>query len=188
MASSQQRIILAPLYNILASSLVQINNLNLLLSLCIEFKKKQEELLLHLTTNSKKRRIIRSRLMKMNRARKKRSCWFKVGRTDLWWQNLVSGITPKEFWKKNFRMDEHAFKELVLIVSPYISPNLTSPNSRAIHADKKVAITLYYLKDSGSLIMTANTFGVAICTTSSIIFEVCNAIEKYVAPEYLNLP
>ena len=44
---------------------------------------------------------------------------------------------------------------LVSELSPYVSPDPFSPNSRALSADKKVAITLYYLKDTGSLGATA---------------------------------
>nr|XP_004208727.2 putative nuclease HARBI1 [Hydra vulgaris] len=66
--------------------------------------------------------------------------------------------------------------------------SLLEPNIRAITPDKKVAITLYYLKDSGTLNMTANTFGIAVCTTSAVIFEVCNAIVKYIGPRFVNLP
>ena len=41
---------------------------------------------------------------------------------------------------------------------------------------KKLANTLYYLKDMGSLGMTANYFGVANCTVCKVIFEDCSAI------------
>ena len=34
-------------------------------------------------------------------------------------------------------------------------------------------MTLYYLKDQGSLRMTANSFGVAICTLSVVLRKVC---------------
>ena len=66
--------------------------------------------------------------------------------------------------------------------------NPLSPNYRALTAEKKLAITLYYLKDTGSLAMTANSFGIAICTASAVIFEVCKAISKYLGPKYLYLP
>ena len=32
--------------------------------------------------------------------RKKRAYWFKPGRTDLWWQNLLNGTALKEAWRK----------------------------------------------------------------------------------------
>ena len=45
----------------------------------------------------------------------------------------------------------------------YIPPNPASSNHRALNAEKKVAITLYYLKDTASIGMVVNSFGVAIC-------------------------
>ena len=106
----------------------------------------------------------------------------------MWWQNFVSGVTPDEFWKNNFRLDRHSFLELLNVIGPHISPDLTTPNKRALHADKKLAITLYFLKDTGSLNMTANTFGIQINTTSAVVFEVCVAIVEYLGPLYLHLP
>ena len=71
---------------------------------------------------------------------------------------------------------------------PYLSPNPTSPNYRAIPVEKRIALTLYYLKDTGSLGMTANSFCVAICTASEIIVEVCTAIAKVIGPKYNSIP
>ena len=73
---------------------------------------------------------------------------------------------------------EH-FHRLQSPISIYvISPNPSSPNYRAISAEKKLAMMLYFFKDTGSLGMTANTFGVAINTTSAVIAEVCEVITK----------
>ena len=55
-------------------------------------------------------------------------------------------------------------------------------------AEKKLAVTLYYLKDTGSLWMTANTFGLHQCTVSKTINEVCDVLNNEVGPEYLVLP
>ena len=41
-----------------------------------------------------------------------------------------------------------------------------------------MAITLYYLKDTGSLWMTANTFGVHQYAVSKTLSEVCKAITR----------
>ena len=70
---------------------------------------------------------------------------------------------------------------------PFISPG-TSQNYRALTLEKKIAETLYYLKDTGSIWMTANTFGIHQCTVSKMIVQVCNAISKYLSPEYITLP
>ena len=120
--------------------------------------------------------------------RKRRSVWYKKGRTDKWWENILMGILPEDEWKKNFRMSRETFEDLVQELSPWISPKPDSPNYRAILANKKVAITLYYLKDTGSLSMTANTFGIHISTVSKVIKEVCSAITYNLGPIYVQLP
>ena len=50
--------------------------------------------------------------------RKKRSCWHKPGRTDLWWENILNGLSLEESWRKNFRMSKDDFMELVTELRP----------------------------------------------------------------------
>ena len=64
-------------------------------------------------------------------------------------------------------MPKGDFEALVAELRPYISPNPLSPNHRALNAEKKVTITLYYLKDTSSIAMIANSFGVAVCSFCS---------------------
>ena len=52
-------------------------------------------------------------------------------------------------------------------------------------AEKKLAVTLYYLKDTGPLWMTANTFGLHQCTVSKTINEVRDVLNNEVGPEFL---
>ena len=56
-------------------------------------------------------------------------------------------------------MGKDAFHELVTMLDPYIGPK-TTPNYRKLSTSKKLAMVLYYLKDTESLWMTANAFGV----------------------------
>ena len=53
---------------------------------------------------------------------------------------------------------------------------------------KKLAITLYYLKDTGSLWMTANTFGVHQYTVSKTLPEVSQAVNYILGLKYLYVP
>ena len=92
-------------------------------------------------------------------------------------------IYPLEFWKRNLRLTRNQFFNLTNELQLYISPSLLSPNHCAVNTDKKLALTLYYLKDTGSLIITANNFGVAINTASSVIYEVCLAICQNLGPQ-----
>ena len=106
---------------------------------------------------------------------KARAYWKIPGRTDQWWINLSQGQLEDE-WQANLRMTRAVFMTLVEELRPFISPDLRSPNRTALTAEKKLALTLYYLKDMGSLSMTANSFGVARSTVSVIVCEVCKAI------------
>lgn len=51
-----------------------------------------------------------------------------------------------------------------------------------------MAATLYYHKDTGSLWMTANTFGIHQCTVTKIVTQVCHAINSVLGPTHLHLP
>ena len=62
--------------------------------------------------------------------------------------------------KKKLSINKIKKYELVDVLRPYISPRDPSPNFRALDADKKLAVCLYYLKYTGSIWMAANTFGI----------------------------
>jgi hypothetical protein len=90
--------------------------------------------------------------------------------------------------EKKFLSSNRAFMDFAEELQPCISRNPLSPNYRALSTEKKLAITLYYLKDTGSLAMTANTVGIAINTASVVIAEVCTAISKNLGPKYIHMP
>ena len=83
--------------------------------------------------------------------------------------------------RKFFCVSYEEFQNLVDEIRPSITPNLLTPNHRALSAEKMVAITLFYF-------MAANTFGVAFNTVSCVIFEVCSTITKHMETKYLHLP
>ena len=80
--------------------------------------------------------------------------------------------------KKNCRTTKKSFMKLLAKISPLISPKSSSPNYRLLSAEKKLAVTWYYLEDTESLWMTAKTFGLDQCTVSQTLIEVCDAINK----------
>ena len=141
--------------------------------------------LLACTTRNYSRR--RKRLSVEKGHRKQRELWRQDGRTESWWAKLQAGEMPAETWKKNFRMTRKEFEAITNELRPYISPDPLSPNHMALSAEKKLAMTLYFLKDTGSLSMAANTFGMALCTVSKHVLEVCHAISKYLGPRYIYL-
>ena len=120
-----------------------------------------------------KRKLLPKQIRRMQR--KDQSTWYKPCRTDLWWENIRKGISPKECWKQFFRMDRDLFYKLLNEIDAYIKPNLL-PNYRALSSETKLALTFYYLKDTGALSMTANSFGIALNTASVVIYEVCYTI------------
>ena len=131
----------------------------------------------------------RMKRLKVRRLRRKpRSTWVVKGRTDKWWENIVNGNAPDTVWKKNFRMNKQFFYDLVHKLHPVIGPKPNTPNYRYLTTEKKLAATLYYLKHTGSLWMTANTFGIHQCTVTKIITQVCHAINTVLGPTYLHLP
>ena len=69
--------------------------------------------------------------------RSQRSSWYKPGRTDQWWQNMINDITPAETWKKNFRMPKETFLQLAEMLRPLIAPKENSPNNRPVCVEKK---------------------------------------------------
>nr|XP_047141418.1 uncharacterized protein LOC124816319 [Hydra vulgaris] len=132
----------------------------------------------------RKKKLARQRLLN----RKSRSLWVEKGRTDLWWQNMIGPDVPETCWKRNFRMTKGCFLELAAIIDTVVSPQSNCPNYRFLTTHKKLAITIYYLKDTGSLWMTANVFGIHQCTVSKTVKVVCDAINNIVGPIYLHLP
>lgn len=140
-------------------------------------------------SSRRKSRIRKLRLLRARQIRrKKRSVWVVTGRTDQWWQNMIGENVPEWTWRKNFRMTRNSFNELADKLRPFIAPDPNTPNHRFLSTEKKLAITLYYLKDTGGLWMTANVFGIHQCTASKHIHSVCEAIKSKLGPEYLYLP
>ncbi len=110
-------------------------------------------------------------------------------RLHLWWQNILVGVSPVACWKKNFCLSRNDFFLLLNKIEPYLSPSPKSPNYRALDACTKLAITLYYyLKGTGSLSITANSFGIAVCTASAVIAQVCKTICRRNGPKYIHMP
>lgn len=89
--------------------------------------------------------------------------------------------------KKNFRIPKGDFEVLVAELRSYISPNPLFSNHRALNTEKKAVITLYYFKDTNSIGMIVNSFGVAICTVSVVIAEACEAVSTYMGPKFISL-
>ena len=79
---------------------------------------------------------------------------------------MFEGRTEESEWKKNFQMNRDVFIILVDEVKPFLEPSHGPRGDGVLSVEKQLAMTLYYLKDQGSILMTANAFGVALCTVS----------------------
>ena len=104
------------------------------------------------------------------------------GRTEEWWANLNSGKMDPNEWKSNLRMSKDDFLELVETIRPY------QVRTDVISLEKRVAITLYYLKDQGSMRLTANAFGIARCTVGQVVYEICAIITTHLGPSLIRFP
>ena len=71
-------------------------------------------------------------------------------------------------------MPKQDFEALFAELGPLISANCLSPNHRALNAENKVGITLYYLKDTTTIL-------------SIVIAQVCGGISKYISPKFFSL-
>lgn len=114
--------------------------------------------------------------------------WKRPGRTGQWWDNLLSGKMSEEEWKKNLRMPKNDFDVLVNLIRPFYKEKSSKIRNDVICLEKRVAMTLYYLKDQGSMTMTANTFGVARCTVGKVLHEICKIITENVGPQLIKFP
>ena len=127
--------------------------------------------------NASVARLLRIRRRINRRGRMRRSS----GRTEQWWLNL-----SEREWKKNLRMNRAVFMSVADELRPF--PGRSPRGLDVLSVEKQLAITLYFLKDQGSLTMTANAFGVAHCTVSVVVRKVCNIITDVVRPRYIKLP
>ena len=68
-------------------------------------------------------------------------------------------------------MSKKVFYYLLEKISQHIAPNLLYPNMRATTAEKKLAVTLWYLEDTGLMKITASLFGIHQSTLCNIAIE-----------------
>ena len=57
--------------------------------------------------------------------RDRRQVWKKPGRTDTWWQILLSGKLAEGEWKKNLRMTRDDLLELLSLIEPFFVKDQT---------------------------------------------------------------
>ena len=101
---------------------------------------------------------------------------------------MLNKKVPMEEWCLNLRMSYGVFMELVNHLREFLISQPNAFRQDCVSPEKRVAIALYYLKDQGSLRMTANTFGVAKSTVSASIKIVCSLICDQLGSKFLLFP
>ena len=96
-------------------------------------------------------------------------------------------MLPEE-WLMNFRMSSKDFIYIEEQLRLHIKPRQNSIRGDAISSFKKLAMTLHYLIDQGSLRITSNAFGVGLSTVSKSIRRVCHAIVTVLGPRLIKFP
>ena len=91
-------------------------------------------------------------------------------------------------WSDNFRMSKDDFFQLVEIIRSYARERSSKVRKYPITLEKRLAITWYYLKDQGSMKMTANVFGIARCTVDQVIHQICKILSEKIGPDMIKFP
>lgn len=155
----------------------------------LEYVNKRNMLIVSILMSKRRHLFLKMKAKRISQlTQKRREVWYKQGRSDKWWKNLLSGKLSGDEWQRNFRLTGAEFFKLEKDLRPFISPDPSSPNYRTMSAAKQLAITLYYIKYTGSLRMTANTFGIHVCTVSKTIHDVWKALSFKLGPKYIKLP
>lgn len=69
-------------------------------------------------------------------------------------------------------------------VRSFLEPSLGPCGDDVLSVEKQLlAMTLYYLKDQRSILLTAHAFGVALCTMSLVLRKVCHVLTYKCGPK-----
>ncbi|KAI8516593.1 hypothetical protein Bbelb_051740 [Branchiostoma belcheri] len=107
-------------------------------------------------------------------------------RSNHWWQRIA--LTFDDFqWYRRFRMRRPTFVLLLNNVQHVLRRNDTRMR-KAITAETRLAIGIYWLASGDLLRTVADLFGVSEGSVSNIVYEVCNAVVDILGPQYLTFP
>ena len=114
---------------------------------------------------------------------------YSLNLTDL---IFVGKILKMVFWTLRSDIKTLECRKMYFITYLTKSVNISHltflyPNIRATTTDKKLAVTLWYLRDTGSMKITANLFGIHQSTLCNIATGVCNIICSQRGPKFIYL-
>lgn len=98
---------------------------------------------------------------------------------------MVGSYTLHEDWKINPRISQ---EDCYILLDLIKCTSTINPSSAGWYLEKKLAMTLYHLKDQGLYGMTCNTYGCAKGTLSVVLKEICNIISEYLGPQFIRYP
>ena len=101
---------------------------------------------------------------------------------------MLYADTIEQEWCSNLRMSYPIFMLLVDMIREKVAPDSRSFRSDIVTAEKKLAMTLYYLKHQGFFRQTGNSFGVSKATFSVTLRVVVNANINNLRRKYFVLP
>ena len=78
--------------------------------------------------------------------------------------------------------------ELLSLIEPFSSQRSDAVRKDILSLGKRIALTLYYLKDQGSHSMTCSAFGCSEGTISLCRNEVCNIMTNFLGPMFIKYP
>lgn len=78
--------------------------------------------------------------------------------------------------------------ELLSLIEPFSSQRSEAVRKDILSLGKRIAYTLYYLKDQGSHSMTYSAFGCSEGTISLCRNEVCNIMTNFLGPMFIKYP
>ena len=85
-------------------------------------------------------------------------------------------------------MTRNNFLELHSLIEPFFCERSDAVRKDTLSLSKRVALTLYYLKDQGSCSMIFNAFDYSKSAISLCVNEVCNIITNYLGPMFIKYP
>ena len=85
----------------------------------------------------------------------------------------------QEEWVTNFRMARSDTPNLAEMMRPFAKEQSTKVQNDVITLEKRIAITLHYVKDQGSLRVTTNLIGIAKCIASVVVHNLWYIGQKY---------
>ena len=107
-------------------------------------------------------------------------------RSTEWFERDVPAMDTTEF-RRNFRLSRAAFRKLVDRLEPILRKEETFAKN-TIPAERKVAMTLYFLGQGVNYLAVGNLFGAAVSTVCVAVKETVKAIVQNLTPELICFP